>query len=224
MNYVTIITEKRINQMMNDNLTLNGSDYGQILNRLLNGLKKWSDWNDTISKAKESHIGIVNELQVNTRDMYERYRNTLSGWSINYSSMISSVECWDLHYVNIHDFNALVKTVYDKWKPFYDFCKAHKRNPKYVDTLSEDGYRQWFEREQKKQRMEQEEDKAGFIQAMGKALCSYAYRTNVSEIEYAQTGSEEFAVVTFHNGNQKSICITGDSCLAIMNDVYRKLC
>ena len=76
----------------------------------------------------------------------------------------------------------------------------------------------------KSQKAEPEEDKAGFIQAMGKSLCDYAYRTNVAEIDYIQNGSEEFAVVTFHNGNQKSICITGDSCLAIMNDVYRKLC
>ena len=76
----------------------------------------------------------------------------------------------------------------------------------------------------KSQKAEPEEDKAGFIQAMGKSLCDYAYRTNVAEIDYVQDGSEEVAVVTFHNGSQKIICITGDSCLAIMNDVYRKLC
>lgn len=67
------------------------------------------------------------------------------------------------------------------------------------------------------------EDKAGFIQAIGKALHRKAPRTGVTGIEYVSDGTEEFAVITFDNGSQKRVCVTADSCLAMLNDVYRAL-
>lgn len=67
------------------------------------------------------------------------------------------------------------------------------------------------------------EDKAKFVQAIGQALHKYAIRTDVIGAEYMQGGHEEFAVITFTDGSQKHICITADSCLAIMNDIYKAL-
>ena len=68
------------------------------------------------------------------------------------------------------------------------------------------------------------ENKGKFIQKFGEILHSYAGRTNVVSMEYIQEGYEEFVLITFENGEQKKKCITGDSCLAILNDVYKILC
>jgi len=70
---------------------------------------------------------------------------------------------------------------------------------------------------------EQAENKAKFIQALGQAMHDYAYRTNVMKSDYVQSGGEEYAMLTLSDGSEKSIRITGDSCLAIMYDIYRKL-
>ncbi len=67
------------------------------------------------------------------------------------------------------------------------------------------------------------ENKAKFVQAIGQALHEYATRTEVVKAEYVQNRCEEFAVITFADESQKHICITADSCLAIMNDIYKAL-
>ncbi|MBD5143783.1 MAG: hypothetical protein HDT22_09300 [Ruminococcus sp.] len=67
------------------------------------------------------------------------------------------------------------------------------------------------------------QDKAKFVQMIGEALHECATRTEVIKAEYVRDGYEEFAVITFTNGSQKHVCITADSCLAIMGDIYKAL-
>ena len=67
------------------------------------------------------------------------------------------------------------------------------------------------------------QDKAKFVQMIGQALHECATRTEVIKAEYVRDGCEEFAVVTFTDDSQKTICITADSCLAIMGDIYKAL-
>ncbi|MDE5792670.1 MAG: hypothetical protein K2H66_04005 [Oscillospiraceae bacterium] len=67
------------------------------------------------------------------------------------------------------------------------------------------------------------QNKAKFVQMIGEALHECATRTEVIKIEYVRDGYEEFAVITFIDGNQKYVCITADSCLAIMGDIYKAL-
>lgn len=71
---------------------------------------------------------------------------------------------------------------------------------------------------------ESTEDKEHFVQEFGKLLHVYDARTGVESMEYIQEGYEEFVLITFDNGEQKKKFITGDSCLAILNDVYKMLC
>lgn len=67
------------------------------------------------------------------------------------------------------------------------------------------------------------QDKAKFVQMIGEALYECASRTEVVKAEYVRDGYEEFAVITFADESQKHICITVDSCLAIMGDIYKAL-
>ena len=70
---------------------------------------------------------------------------------------------------------------------------------------------------------ESAEDKEEFVQEFGKLLHVYAGRTNVRNMKDVQEGYDEFVLITFENGEQKKKCITGDSSLAIMNDIYKTL-
>ena len=72
--------------------------------------------------------------------------------------------------------------------------------------------------------VESAEDKDQFVQRFGDLLQVYVGRTNVQSMEYIREGCDEFVLITFENGEQKKKCITGDSCLAILNDVYKILC
>lgn len=68
------------------------------------------------------------------------------------------------------------------------------------------------------------DDKANFVKGLGQLLHDYARRTSVAKIDCVKTAvGTEFAVITFDNGEQKMKNITGDSCLAIMNDIYKTL-
>ncbi|MDE5768657.1 MAG: hypothetical protein K2H29_00235 [Oscillospiraceae bacterium] len=67
------------------------------------------------------------------------------------------------------------------------------------------------------------QNKAGFVRAIGEALHEYAPRTEVVKAEYVRDGYEEFAIITFTDDSQMNICITADSCLAIMGDIYKAL-
>ncbi len=68
------------------------------------------------------------------------------------------------------------------------------------------------------------EDKVDFVQELGNLMNLYAGRTHVKSMTYVQDGCNEFVLITFENGEQKKKCITGDSCLAILNDIYKILC
>ncbi|MBD5143275.1 MAG: hypothetical protein HDT22_06660 [Ruminococcus sp.] len=67
------------------------------------------------------------------------------------------------------------------------------------------------------------QDKAKFVQMLGEALHECATRTKVLKAEYVQKGCEEFVVITFTDESQKVVCVTADSCLAIMGDIYKAL-
>ena len=68
-----------------------------------------------------------------------------------------------------------------------------------------------------------DENKARFCEALGTILCTYS-REAVKTIEYQrEADGEERAVIVYTNGYRKSVNITGDSCIAVMKDVYDAL-
>lgn len=69
------------------------------------------------------------------------------------------------------------------------------------------------------------ENKKRFVHELGKLLGKYAYRLNIEEFEYLKMeNGEEYVIISFNDGfNQKSVCITGDSELAIMQDIAKRL-
>lgn len=66
------------------------------------------------------------------------------------------------------------------------------------------------------------ENKAMFVKALGAAL-AYS-RESIADLDYIED-SDGFEGVTiiFSNGDERTIDVTGDSCIAIMHDVYRAL-
>ena len=68
------------------------------------------------------------------------------------------------------------------------------------------------------------ENKKRFVHELGKLLGKYAYRLNIKNFEYLKAeNGEEYVLISFNDGFQKRICITGDSELAIMLDVAKRL-
>jgi hypothetical protein len=67
-----------------------------------------------------------------------------------------------------------------------------------------------------------EDLKSSFVAELGRVLRNYT-RTDVMSLLYSAEGSEEYVEILFINHYTKKICVTGDSCLAIMHDVYRAL-
>ena len=67
-----------------------------------------------------------------------------------------------------------------------------------------------------------DENKERFIKALSNALVMYS-RTGVSRLEYMTKNACEFIGIKFVNGFTKAVDITADSCIAIMNDVWRAL-
>lgn len=66
------------------------------------------------------------------------------------------------------------------------------------------------------------EKKREFIEALGDILREYS-RENVDYIDYVMNDCGEYAVITFKNGYRKQVNITGDSCAAVLHDIYRVL-
>lgn len=66
------------------------------------------------------------------------------------------------------------------------------------------------------------ENKAAFVQELGELLAKYT-RENISHMEYEEKENVEAVIVHFRNGYSKAVDVTGDSCLAIMHDVYKAL-
>ena len=68
----------------------------------------------------------------------------------------------------------------------------------------------------------QDENKRLFISMLESALIMYS-RENLARLEYWVCNGDEYITVKFTTGFEKTINITGDSCLGIMKDVVRGL-
>ena len=75
-----------------------------------------------------------------------------------------------------------------------------------------------------------DENKEIFCKKLGELIGNFTRNFDVQKIEYKKYEPEnegdryeELAVIRFINGNVRPVRITGDSCLAIMHDVYRAL-
>ena len=66
------------------------------------------------------------------------------------------------------------------------------------------------------------ENKKKFIEELGRILMMYS-REEVEKLEYIRKDSEEFVCVIYMNGYKKYVNIWGDSCIAIMSDVYKAM-
>lgn len=66
------------------------------------------------------------------------------------------------------------------------------------------------------------ENKQKFIEELGKILMMYS-REEVERLEYVREDDKEFACITYMNGYKKYVNIWGDSCIAIMSDVYKAM-
>lgn len=67
-----------------------------------------------------------------------------------------------------------------------------------------------------------EELKNSFCAELGRVLRDYT-RTDVMGLIYNKEGEEEIVEILYKNFHTKKINVTGDSCIAIMYDVYRAL-
>jgi hypothetical protein len=68
-----------------------------------------------------------------------------------------------------------------------------------------------------------DENKERFCEKLGELIGRYTRNIEVEKIEYLKDDYRELAVIHFINGYTKKVCITGNSCLAIMDDVYNAL-
>lgn len=104
MKNVTIITETRINKMVKDNI-----DHSDDLLYLLNCLKSNEGLSDVaVKEIKKNGYELENFTQFT---LY--ISNSLRGLGIKFEKYLTIVDQYDLHYVTIRDFNALVKEMYD---------------------------------------------------------------------------------------------------------------
>ena len=67
--------------------------------------------------------------------------------------------------------------------------------------------------------MMKNENKRLFISTLESALIMYS-RENLTRLEYWVCNGDEYITVKYTTGFERTINITGDSCLAIMQDVY----
>lgn len=99
MNNITAITEKRV--MTAD------CKYSDLLKYLLNKMKSQIGWySASISEMKKYNVQLDNAKQMNVYKSNEMY-----GLCYTYNDYIRYVGTNDLSYVNIDDFNGLVKSV-----------------------------------------------------------------------------------------------------------------
>ena len=67
------------------------------------------------------------------------------------------------------------------------------------------------------------ENKKKFIEELGVLLLMYS-REEVEKLEYINRDSEELVRITYTNGYKKYVNVWGDSCIAIMSDIYKAMC
>ena len=69
-----------------------------------------------------------------------------------------------------------------------------------------------------------DENKAAFVEALGEALAKYSERSGVRRLTYRKdTDGFEAVTILFADGGERTVNVTGDSCLGIMSDVYKVL-
>ena len=66
------------------------------------------------------------------------------------------------------------------------------------------------------------ENKKEFVEKLGTILIMYS-REKITKLEYINANGEELVRITFTNGYKKYVNIWGDSCIAVMNDIYKAL-
>ena len=66
------------------------------------------------------------------------------------------------------------------------------------------------------------ENKKKFVEKLGAILMMYS-REEVKKFEYVRKEDEEFVCITYINGYKKYVNIWGDSCIAIMSDIYKAM-
>lgn len=110
MKNITQATENRIKKMVK-----NEHRYGECFEYLLNKMKEMEGFSTsfTITEIKEYFDGeeyLKNETQV---EFFKWDAPLLRGLEYAFPNMISVVDCLNLHYVNVSDFNKLVKCVFE---------------------------------------------------------------------------------------------------------------
>ena len=104
MEYITQATEDRIRKMVKEEHA-----YGDMLEYILRQIKEQTTYEEgTVTKLKKKGVRLYNKTQVS---VYEDAR--MNGLAVRYPELIGAVFCRDLHYLNIYDFNKLVKIVTD---------------------------------------------------------------------------------------------------------------
>ncbi len=66
------------------------------------------------------------------------------------------------------------------------------------------------------------DNKEKFVEQLGLILMMYS-RESVRELKYIKKDSMELVEISYTGGNKRYINITGDSCIAIIKDIYRAL-
>lgn len=66
------------------------------------------------------------------------------------------------------------------------------------------------------------ENKKKFIEELGVLLLMYS-REKVEKLEYINRDSEELVRITYTNEYKKYVNVWGDSCIAIMSDIYKAM-
>ena len=67
-----------------------------------------------------------------------------------------------------------------------------------------------------------DENKQEFVKALGECLTNHS-RCNVTRLEYKEAYGKEFVSIVRDSGTTQHVDITGDSCIAIMQDVSKWL-
>lgn len=107
MKNITMTTENKIKEMLKNNIK-----FASELNYLLDTMKgRIGCQGATISEMKKWNEVVENENQINVI-----VTNVLMGMGVKYNEYINVVDCLDLQYTTIKDFNKLVDTIYKESK------------------------------------------------------------------------------------------------------------
>ena len=106
MKNITMATEIRINNMVKQNI-----EQAKALLYILNQLKSRSGWlGATIAEMKKYGYTIENDNQVKVY-----VSDIMRGMAVNFEELFNAVDCCDLHYVTLRDFNKLTLAIQSKY-------------------------------------------------------------------------------------------------------------